>query len=160
MLDVARQYAQREGFVDRCTFHAGYLSSLDDALHHAATSILVSHFLTDADARRAYFADIAARLRPGGLLFNVDLCADQDRPDFAPLLDLWIDHLDYSGTGPPDGNAGYGFGRLFAVHGPAEVEQMLRDAGFDDLLASYQFVVLRGWFARKPDSSAPQHTAA
>ena len=44
--------------------------------------------LTDAAERQAYFLDIARRLKPGGLLFNAELCAELDDPSFCAVMDL------------------------------------------------------------------------
>src|SRR3990167_9530846 len=38
MLAVARRHAEAEGFADRCTFHASYVSAAPPELHDAATS--------------------------------------------------------------------------------------------------------------------------
>ncbi len=51
MRAVARRHAEAEGIADRCTFHVGTVSSSPHDAHDAATSLLVSQFLTDATAR-------------------------------------------------------------------------------------------------------------
>ncbi len=66
MLNVARRHAEAEGFGERCTFLADYVSGAPMDAHDAATSLHVSHFLTETGARQAFFAGIAARLKPGG----------------------------------------------------------------------------------------------
>jgi len=128
MLAVARRHAQAEGFADRCTFHEGLVSSLSAEPFHAATSVLVSHFLVSAEQRTAYFEAIAGRLVPGGHLFNADLCADRGAASFGEVMEVW---LRLAGT--PDERKDQfrsSFGRDFAVHGPAEVETMIAGAGF------------------------------
>ena len=122
MLAVARRHAEAEGFAARCSFVADYVSAAPLQTHDAATSLLVSHFLTEAAARQAFFADIAARLKPGGLLFNLDLCADRSAPGFAGALDLWLDLLRLGGV-PEENRKGWlaAYGRDFGVHGPSEL---------------------------------------
>ncbi len=168
MLAVARRHAQNEGFAERCVFHAGYLPSLPTQdPFDAATSVLVSHFLADAQERRAYFESIASRLRPGGLFFNADLCADQQASHFEAAMDLWLQCIEHSrdpeakdsflptdGDAPDAGHAASAsyramFGREFAVHGPAEVEAMIGGAGFDTVVPCYQAVLVRGWLAQR-----------
>ena len=146
MLDVARQHAEAEGFVDRCDFHVGLVSDLPVEAHDAATSLLVSHFLVEEDRRVAFFRDIADRLKPGGLLFSADLAADPDHPSFATLMDLWLT-LYVS----PERQDGYRamFGRGVAAHPPAQVEAMMVRAGFAPPAACYQTALLRGWVAIK-----------
>jgi tRNA (cmo5U34)-methyltransferase len=145
MLDVGRRHAVAEGFADRCEFHAGLVSSLAAEPFDAATSVLVSHFLTDAAARQAYFAEIAARLKPGGLLFNADLCADPEHPSFGSVMDLW---LSLAGL-PDDRKVSFrtAFGRGLAAHGPAEVEAMIARAGFSAPAPCFQAALVRGWMA-------------
>ena len=145
MLAVAQRHALAEGFVDRCAFHAGRVATLEDGGFDAATSVLVSHFLTDAGERQAYFADIARRLRPGGLLFNADLCAETAGDGFAAVMDLW---LTLTGM-PEERRASFrgAFGRDVAAHGPRQVEAMIARAGFSTPVPVFQAALIRAWTA-------------
>lgn len=150
MLDVARRHAVAEGFADRCVFHAGLVSSLAADSFDAATSVLVSHFLTDAAERQAYFAEIARRLKPDGLLFTADLCADVEDPSFGSVMDLWLNL-----AGMPEERKGSfraAFGRGVAAHGPAEVEAILTRAGFPAPVPCFQAALIRGWMATRRSS--------
>ncbi len=145
MLAVGRRHAVAEGFADRCTFHTGLVSSLGDDRFDAATSVLVSHFLTDAADRQAYFGDIATRLKAGGLLFNADLCADTDDPSFGAVMEIWL-----TLAAVPDERQGTfraAFGKGLAVHRPAEVEAMIARAGFSTPTPVFQAALIRGWAA-------------
>jgi tRNA (cmo5U34)-methyltransferase len=52
MLTICRQRAEAGGIVSRCEFHAGYVDDLPDRQEfHAATSLLVSHFLIEPAQR-------------------------------------------------------------------------------------------------------------
>lgn len=150
MLAVARRHAEAEGFAARCSFVADYVSAAPLQAHDAATSLLVSHFLTEAAARQAFFADIAARLKPGGLLFNLDLCADRSAPGFAGALDLWLDLLRLGGV-PEENRKGWlaAYGRDFGVHGPSELEALIEAAGFTPPAPVFQAAMMRGWTAAK-----------
>lgn len=152
MLRVAQRHAEAEGFADRCVFHNGLLSSLPDHSHDAATSVLVSHFLTNAGDRQSYFEQIAARMRPGAPLFNADLCADRGDPCFEPVMDLWLRLLEHSGALPGPSMSTYraAFGRAVAAHGPAEVEAIITRAGFSAPIPCYQAALIRGWIATRP----------
>lgn len=150
MLDVARRHAEAEGFAARCTFHAGYVSALPDTQHDAATSIFVSHFLTDAGERQAYFADIAARLKPGGLMFAADHAADRDGPMFSGLMDHWMELIRVDNMAAPGRETfAAAFGRDFAAHSPAQVEALIEAAGFTPPVACFQAALMRGWTAAK-----------
>ena len=167
MLAVAERHATNEGFVERCAFHHGYLASLAEAPHDAATSILVSHFLTDADERGEFFEDIATRLKPGGLLFNADLSADREHPSFESQMDLWLRMIDFANRShdgptliPADAEPSVDdtpktpsyremFGTKFAAHAPDEVESFIEQAGFRDITLCYQSVLVRAWCAER-----------
>ncbi len=146
MLDIARNHARAEGFEDRCTFHPDYVSTLPDTDFDAATSLLVSHFLTDAKDRQVYFQSITDRLKPGALFFNADLCADMDGASFDAVMGLWLGFMKLVGM-DEQGRENYltAFGTAFACHGPAEVEAMMQSAGFSPPAQCFQAGLIRGW---------------
>jgi tRNA (cmo5U34)-methyltransferase len=150
MLAVARRHAESEGFAERCTFIADYVSAAPLDAHDAATSLLVSHFLTEATARQTFFADIAARLKPGAPLFNLDLCADQTAPTFSGTLGLWLDLLRLGGVAD-EARKGWvaAYGKDFGVHGPSELEALIAAAGFTPPAPVFQAAMMRGWIAAK-----------
>ncbi|KCZ88959.1 class I SAM-dependent methyltransferase [Hyphomonas jannaschiana] len=150
MLDVARTHAETEGFASRCSFHIGYVEDVDETGFDGATSLLVSHFLTDAAGRTAYFRSIAGRLVPGAPLFNADLCADRSDTGFPRLLETWLNMTALTGM-TAEGRAHYAntFGQDFAVHGPSEVEGMLENAGFARPVQCLQAGLIRGWMTAK-----------
>jgi len=149
MLDLCRRRAEREGFADRCTFHHGYLATLPDGPgHHAATSFLVSQFLLDRDARVAYVAGIAERLRSGGVLVSADLSADVE--SFEPLLRTWLTVMagpDVSEERIDAARAAYA--RDVAIRPPAEVASIIEDGGFDPPVLLFQAGLLHAWRASK-----------
>lgn len=150
MLAVARRHAEAGNFAQRCAFHADYVSATPVEAHDAATSLLVSHFLTEAAARLSYFADIAARLKPGGRFFNVDLCTDNDAPAFAGVMGLWMETLGLAGQ-TEESRANYlkSYGRDFAAHGPEAVAGMIEAAGFTPPAPIFQAALIRGWTAAR-----------
>lgn len=150
MLDVARRKAEAQGIADRCSFHADYVSATDLTLHDGATSLFVSHFITDAASRQAYFADIAARLKPGGLLLVTDHAADLTAPTFSALMDHWLDLTAVNGL-KHEQMSGFraAFGRDVAAHGPGEVEALISAAGFTPPVACFQATLMKGWTAQK-----------
>ena len=91
MLDICRQRATEGGFLSRCSFHQGYLDTLPaEPSHHGATCFLVSQFLLEAQARIAFFHEIACRLGPGAILANADLASDVESPAYEALLRSWM----------------------------------------------------------------------
>lgn len=151
MLDIARKRLNEAGLSDRCTFHEGYLDTLETGqTFDGATALLVSHFLTDAAERTRFFSGIADRLAPGGLLVSADLAADRGAPGFEALMDVWLSALSLCDM-PADRAADYKktFGHAFAAHAPAEVENMMQEAGFAPTTQIFQAMLIRAWTSRK-----------
>lgn len=153
MLDVCRQRVEAAGCGARCHFHHGEVASLEGATKfHAATSILVSQFLTDPLLRLGFFRDIHARLEPGGLLVSADLSSDLSDPKSASLLTVWRRTLDYSGL-PPERVQGSieAYGRGVAVIEPAGVAKLLVEAGFAEPTLFFQAALIHAWYASRAE---------
>mgnify|MGYP001198566371 CR=1 FL=1 len=151
MIDACRARAERDGFLDRCTFHAGLLETLpDDAAFDGATCFLVSQFLLDADARTAFFAGIGTRLRRGGTLAWADLGWDITAPDYPAMLQLWMRTMSGGGL---DAAAiermRIAYSRDVAVLPPDRVASLVVDAGFEAPLRFHQAGMIHGWCARR-----------
>lgn len=151
MIDACRARAERDGYIDRCTFHAGLLETLPgDAAFDGATCFLVSQFLLDTDMRTAFFADIATRLRSGGTLAWADLAWDTGAPDYPAMLALWLRTM--SGAGLDDAaieRMRVAYSRDVAVLPPDRVAALVADAGFDPPLRFHQAGMIHGWSARR-----------
>lgn len=155
MIDVCRRRAEMEGYAPRCEFHVGYVESLpaDDA-HDGATCFLVSQFILSQDARIAFFRDIAARLRPGGVLASTDLAFDTDSPAYDALLRVWLDTMAKGGIdaeGLERMRAAYA--NDVAVIAPERVASIIESAGFDAPVRFFQAGLIHGWFARHVSSA-------
>lgn len=102
MLNRCRKRAEEAGLTERCMFHAGYLDTLPaSAPFDVATSILVSQFILDPEARIAYFRGIAERLEPDGHLVTADLATELRGDAVAtdsPLFDAWLALMRYNGA--------------------------------------------------------------
>ena len=147
MLAVARRKLGAAGLLERCTFHEGYLDSLPPGERFdGATSLLVSHFLTETNEREAYFREIAVRLRPGGTLVDADLAADRSDPRFDRLMEVWLTGIQTSNaTSDMKDNYRADFGTAFAAHSPSEVEALIQGAGFEAPVQIFQGMLIRGW---------------
>lgn len=151
MLNVARRRTDAAGVSDRCTFHVGYMESLNaPAPFDAATSFLVSHFITDTDERQRYFNEISARLKPGALFVNADIAADMTAETFPALMEAWLGFYALLGM-PEEGRKAFPemFGRDVAAHPPQKVEELIKAARFDQPVPFFQSLLIRGWFTRK-----------
>lgn len=151
MVNAARQRAETGGYAGRCQFHTGYLDSLPaDEPFHAATSLLVSQFLLDADERVRFFRAIAERLRPGGLLASSDLAADTAAPDYPDLLALWLRTLAAAELSPERlQQMREAYDRDVAILPPARVEALIEAGGFGPPVRFYQAGLITAWYARR-----------
>jgi len=151
MLALCRQRAEDYGITPRCTFHEGYLDTLPASEpFHAATSLLVSHFLVQAGERRDFFRQIAARLHPGGLLVSADITADQSSPAYQSLLEVWLRMLRY--TDMPDAQVEQMptiLGRNIGVLPPQQVASLIASAGFDTPVLFFQTLLIHAWYAKR-----------
>jgi tRNA (cmo5U34)-methyltransferase len=151
MLQICRARAEAEGFASRCEFHKGYVSSLPGtADYDGATCFLVSHFILDAAARTAFFADIAARLRTGAVLANADLSGDVDSSEYEALSRAWfvmMTQAEVQSDAIEKWRAGYR--KDVAILPTAQVAGLIEAAGFGPAVQFYQAGLIRGWFAHR-----------
>ncbi len=153
MMAICRRRAAEHGFADRCTFHTGYLDTLPPGEpFHAATCLLVSHFIVAPDARRAFFRQIADRLRPHGRLVNADLSGDRSAPDHAQLQSGWFRLMEIAGV-PPEQHANMiqAWQSSVGFLPVAELETLIASAGFERPVLFSQSLLIRAWFARCAD---------
>ena len=150
MLSICRQTADERGIASRCTFHEGTLETLPDTgSFDAATSLLVSQFFKEPEARRGIFSQIAARLCPGGYLVNADLASDMSAPAFESLFEVWTRTMTFTGMPAEQvGKLRVSFGRGVAVLPPRDVERIIASSGFDAPVLFFQALLIHAWYAR------------
>ena len=151
MLDVCRRKAEEAGIASRCEFHEGYLESLPPGeAFDAATSLLVSQFILDRDARSGFFRGIADRLRPGGFLVNADLSSDASPAAYQSLRDVWF-RVMKSGDLTPEAieKMRAAYDRDVAVLPPEEVGGIISAGDFETPVQFLQTGLIRAWYARR-----------
>jgi tRNA (cmo5U34)-methyltransferase len=151
MLDVCRARVEAAGLAGRFDLHHGFIDTLpESAPFDAATSFLVSHFLTDAAERGGFFRALAARLRPGGVLLNADLAPDKDDPSYPRLMKTWLATMAIAGMDEA-GRERYEemFSKAVAAQTPDEVEALIAANGFDAPVRFYQAAMIYAWVCRK-----------
>lgn len=150
MIAACRTRAQREGFADRCDFQASLIGALPArAAFDGATCFLVSQFLLDPTERAGFFAAIARRLRPDGMLAWTDLAWDTTAADYPAMLRLWMQTM--AGAGLDDDaieRMRINYARDVAILPPDRVASLAAAAGFDSPLRFYQAGMIHGWCAR------------
>ena len=153
MLDVCRARVEELGFAQRCEFHQGTLDSLPDgAPFDAATSLMVSHSFSQREARIGFFAEIAARLKPGALLVSSDLSSDVSTFNYEKLLESWIGMMKFSGV-PAEEIEKFTSGYIpnNVVLPPREVEAIIEAGGFEASVAFFQGLLIRAWVSRRKE---------
>jgi len=151
MIEACRARAERDGFVERCEFHAGLVDTLPDAeAFDGATCFLVSQFLLDPAERTAFFAAIGRRLRKDGTLAWADLAWDTDAPDYRAMLQLWMRTMSGAGLDAEAIERMRGnYARDVAILPPDRVAALVADAGFAQPLRFHQAGMIHGWCAQR-----------
>ena len=152
MLDVCRRKVEALGLNSRCDFHEGFLETLPSGEpFDGASAILVSHFLTDAEERRAFFRGIARRLKPGGLLVNAEIASSSPLALSGPMIKAWN---SAHGAAAPTTSPPPGWGTDVAVGSPREIEALVASAGFEAPTLFHQALFIHAWFARRTPTAA------
>ena len=148
MLDVCR--TRTAAFADRCTYHHGYLDTLPAAReYHAATSILVSQFLTDPAERIDYFRTIAAHLRPGGTLIVSDLSTGPGGAVGDALIEDWMRLMLLADQTPEQiANLRTAYQTHVAILPAREIALLLTRAGFEAPIPFLQTSLIHAWHTR------------
>jgi tRNA (cmo5U34)-methyltransferase len=115
---------------------------------NAATSILVSQFLTGPNQRRDFFHQIATRLRPRGHLITADLASSLNSSAFENLFEIWL--RAHGHTPPAERPSQIGWEKDVAVSRPDEIESIIAGAGFEQPILFYQALFIHAWHARSP----------
>lgn len=151
MLDICRGRMEECGIATRCTFHEGYIDSLPESdPFDGAICLLVSHFIMDVENRTDLFRQIAARLRPDGILINADLTSDMSAPEFGNLLPVWRRGLSECGMSEEvvDGMCA-AFGRDVALLAPQKMKEILIQGGFESPVLFLQTLLIHAWFSKR-----------
>jgi tRNA (cmo5U34)-methyltransferase len=145
MIDICQKRTNQLGLSSRCTFHHGYLDSLPDTTRFsAATSILVSHFITNENERIEYYSEIASRLLPDSYLVNADLATDMSSDSYKILLDPWVKMHEYANMLVNVNK----FGNDVALVPVNEIESLLKTSGFEEPVLFFQTIFLHAWFSK------------
>lgn len=150
MLTTCQTKAEEAGISPRCLFcHSDLHSFKTDSRYHAATSLLVSHFI-EQDKRPAFFKEIFQLLKPSGILVTADLAYTQGDGEFADLLNIWANMLNYSGMPEKQvKNMLSNFATKIPVSPGERMQELFQIAGFDRAVLFYQALFIHAWYCRK-----------
>lgn len=148
MMTKCREAIAEVGLADRCSFHEDFLDSLEgEGDYDAATALLVSHFILDADARLDFYRQIARRLKPGAILVTAELLYG---PDSAGAMAHWLDVLRLAGM-DEEQVAGYEDSLKAGVHLASANDHaaLVESTGFNRPLTVFQAGLMQASVAVK-----------
>jgi len=151
MLEVCRRKMAELGMESRCDYHVGYVDTLPDlGDYDAATSILVSQFISDRALRTEFFRQIALRLKPRGLLISADLSVEVGSDEFDRLLRPWTKLIaaDRFSDEKVEGMR-QAYTNEVSVLPPSVVEGIIGNGGFVEIVPFFQAAMIHAWFAVK-----------
>jgi tRNA (cmo5U34)-methyltransferase len=150
MLEVARQRLTDAGVIDRCELIAGHVQDVPQGeSYDAALAILVAHFVS-ADDRPGFYANMHARLKPGGMIVDAHISFDLDSAQMPVMLENWKQVQAMMGANPDSlATLDTTLREKLTVLPPADVEALLRDAGFPLPVRFFQAFMITAWHAVK-----------
>src|SRR5690606_5539260 len=117
---------------------------------HAATSLLVSQFITDTSARITYFRNLATRLLPGGRLVTADLSTGTNPDQHNHRVAIWRAMLEFSGVEPGHiEDMLQAWQRDVAISTASDIEALLLAAGFTTPVQISQTLLIHAWLAHR-----------
>jgi tRNA (cmo5U34)-methyltransferase len=143
MLDLARQTLG--SFGQRVELVEGTIDKAPEGRYDGATCLLTMHHLDEAE-RLHLLRETRGRLKPEARLVMVEHSAP------APDAALWMARsVAFGDRSVPDWDKGRFSGRMMTEHltllSPAAEEDLLREAGFEDVALFYAAFSFRGWVA-------------
>jgi tRNA (cmo5U34)-methyltransferase len=151
MLDICRARADEQGLGTRCEFHEGTIDTLPaDGLYDAVTALLVSHYLGDRAARKAFFRALSGKLRSGGILINADLSAEIESNEFAMMFETWKSMLSFSGMSTEEiEKYSSNFTRGKTAIPAGAIEEILTSSGFQQPILFCQTLLIHAWYSTR-----------
>lgn len=151
MLELAERRVAEAGVGDGVTLQLGYAADVPiDAPFDAATLINVLHFVPDDGSKAALLADIARRLRPGGVFVFYDLHGGDTPEEHERYLAAWRRYWKIRDMSPEemqDFNDRIREGIHFA---PASRSiELALAAGFVEPERFYKSLLYGGWVFRR-----------
>lgn len=153
MLAICRQKIETAGLHDRCTLTHGYVSDIPaTADYDAVLCLLVTHFIKDDAERGAMFADMHARLKPGGYLINAEISYDVNSARYGEMMDKWkAMHIRSGASEEQAAHIPQTLANFVNVASPTSMEEMLKQNGFAMPVLFFQSFLIHAWYSRKKE---------
>ncbi|BAY43634.1 hypothetical protein SAMD00079811_12140 [Scytonema sp. HK-05] len=151
MLSIAQEKIQQHGLAERVKLFQGYTHDLPvTPLYHAATCILVMHFLPDDGSKLALLESIAQRLKPSAAFILVDVFGEKGTRELEQMIFILKVFWEEMGMKPErmaqlleTFNKG-----VYPIPEARELE-LLQQAGFGNIIRFYTGFWVGGWVATK-----------
>ena len=151
MLELAKGRVAGAEVTSGVTFQLGYATDVPTSpLFDAATLLNVLHFVPDDGGKAALLADIARRLKPGGVFVLFDLHGDPGSEEHERYMPAWRRYWTVRGMTPEeecDFERRIRDGIHFAS--AARVVELAREAGFTEPRRFYKSLLYGGWTFRR-----------
>jgi tRNA (cmo5U34)-methyltransferase len=150
MLEIAKKRAESLGFEDRVNFYKGIVEELVDVEpFDAATCILVLHFIPDDGSKLSILKGIAERLKPGAPLILACMVGQHGSLEYSRQMTALSKHRELVGLSPEIIEDGMKRMEASPIVPESRVFDLLKTAGFCNVLTFYGSYLLRGWVATK-----------
>ncbi len=156
MLDICRQRTEKEGVASRCTFHEGYLNALPEMQKYdAATCFLVSQFILNKTERSRFFGEIAARLKPDGILASSDLASDIQSSEYDVSLRGWMNMMSAADISQEAmARMRKAYANDVGVLPPEKIVEIIRSGGFELPVQFFQAGLIHAWISKRAKKNA------
>lgn len=151
MLAIAEQKMLHHQLFNRVKLVQGYTQDLStENLYHAATSILVMHFISDLSAKLQFLSSIAQRLHPSAPFVLVDVFGEKGSQELEQLMPILHSYWNAVGLPPQKQQqilAGFNQGVYPLTE--TSILNLLKQAGFQKTMRFYTGLWVGGWLAFK-----------
>lgn len=147
MRNIAISLVAQKMLQKRVCFHGNRLEEIEPILLcDGATSILVSHFIPDNGAKEHFFRQLGKHIKPGGILFIVDLM----EPSAQNLKKAWSCWMYEKGVAPEVIEESCNtLSRSFFPITEVRLNDLLKQSGFIQTTQVYQGLGFCGYIAQK-----------
>ena len=151
MLELAERRVAEAGAGDGVTLQQGYAADVPiDPPFDAATLINVLHFVPDDGGKAALMADIARRLKPGGVFVFYDLHGGDTPKEHERYLSAWRRYWEIRDMSPEEMRDFNGRIREGIHFSPASRSiELALAAGFEEPERFYKSLLYGGWTFRR-----------
>ena len=147
MVALAKRRLAASPVEPRSDVYAQTIEQLDETGFDAATCILTKHFVPDDGSKLAFFEAIHARLKPGAPLAIVDGVGAAGEAQTELLRRIWKRHAIRNGVAAGEAEKNAQDFRKVAVVPAEREEELLTNAGFNDLVPIFRGLAIQGWLA-------------